>query len=215
MKTIAAALALSLACAPGLLSAQAVGFDGAWKEQRFKIFGSNDYALGGNSLGVTSNGSVSLLWRALPAAMRDKKSASWDWSVGTSVPATDLSRKGGDDRNLALYFIFLPEAAAQAAQDQGVRALLENPDVRVLMYIWGGSHSAGQIVASPYLGSRGRSMIMRPAGTGSASERVDLARDHQRAFGEPAQSLVGLAVSSDSDDTKTAVAASISGLRLQ
>ena len=131
------------------------------------------------------------------------------------MPATDLSRKGGDDRNLALYFIFLPETAAQSARNAGVRALLDNPDVRVLMYIWGGSHSAGQIVPSPYLGARGRSVILRPAGTGSASERVNLAQDHQRAFGEAAQTLVGLAVSSDSDDTKTRVAASISGLQLQ
>lgn len=214
MKIRPSLLACALALAPLVASAQQITFTDTWKEQRFAIFGSNDYALSGNTLGVTSEGTVSLLWTELPQSLWGKKQAAWDWSVQTSVPGTDLSRKGGDDRNLALYFIFLPEAAAQAAQSKGVRALLDNPDVRVLMYIWGGTHSAGQIVASPYLGSRGRSMIMRGAGTGSASERVDLARDHQRAFGEAAQSLVGLAVSSDSDDTNTTVSARLSGLRL-
>ncbi len=214
MNKFAAALVGLLLFAPALARAEQVDFGNAWKEQRFKIFGSNDYALGGSSLGVKSDGSVSLLWRSLPQSMWDSKTAAWDWSVETSVPATDLSRKGGDDRNLALYFIFLPEAAAQGAQSKGVRGLLENPDVRVLMYIWGGSHSAGQIVSSPYLGARGRSMILRGAGTGQASERVDLARDIKRAFGEEAQSLVGLAVSSDSDDTKTQVSAAISRLRI-
>jgi hypothetical protein len=215
MNKFATLFATLLALSPAIAGAQQVAFSSGWKEQRFAIFGSNDYTLGGNTLGVASDGTVSLLWTALPAAMQGKTGAAWDWSVNTSVPATDLSRKGGDDRNLALYFIFLPAAAAQSAQSAGVRSLLDNPEVRVLMYIWGGSHSAGQIVPSPYLGARGRSVIMRPAGTGTASERVDLARDHQRAFGAPAQTLVGLAVSSDSDDTKTKVAASISGLRLQ
>ena len=199
----------------GPASAQQIDFGSAWQEQRFAIFGSNDYALQGSSLGVRSDGTVSLLWRALPEGFAGTTQATWDWQVQTSVPPTDLSRKGGDDRNLALYFIFLPPEAAATARTAGVRALLDNPDVRVLMYIWGGSHAVGQIVPSPYLGARGRSMIRQNAGTGSASETVDLARDHQRAFGEAAQSLVGLAVSSDSDDTRTQIAAGIARLVLR
>jgi hypothetical protein len=83
------------------------------------------------------------------------------------------------------------------------------------MYVWGGAHSRGQILETPYLGERGRSVIMRGAGTGSASEAVDLAKDHMRAFGQPGQSLVGLAVSSDSDDTGAMIDAQISGLRIE
>ncbi len=215
MKKIAAAVACLLMVAPTLASSQQVSFGSNWKEQKFSLFGSNDFALNGGSLGVKSSDTVSLLWTALPQTMWVSTQASWDWAVDTSVPATDLSKKGGDDRNLAMYFIFLPEAAAQAAQGKGVRSLLDNPDVRVLMYIWGGSHTRGQILPSPYLGARGRSIIKRGAGTGTASEGVDLAQDYQRAFGEAAQRLVGLAVSADSDDTNTAISARISGLRLQ
>ncbi len=215
MKITAAALACLLMAAPSLASSQQVSFDSTWKEQKFSLFNSNDFALNGGSLGVKSNGTVSLLWTALPQAMWPKTQVSWDWAVDTSVPATDLSKKGGDDRNLSLYFIFLPEAAAQAAQGKGVKSLLDNPDVRVLMYIWGGSHARGQVVPSPYLGARGRSIIKRTAGTGTASEQVDLAQDYQRAFGAPVENLVGLAVSADSDDTSTEISARISGLRIQ
>lgn len=214
MKISAAVLACLLMVAPGLANSQQVTFDNNWKEQRFSLFGSNDFALNGGSLGVKSKGTVSLLWTALPQSMWPKAQASWDWAVDQSVPATDLSKKGGDDRNLAMYFIFLPQQAAQRAQNKGVKALLDNPDVRVLMYIWGGSHSRGDILRSPYLGTRGRSIIKRSAGTGTASERVNLAQDYQRAFGEPIQSLVGLAVSADSDDTKTESSAMISNLRV-
>ncbi|MDZ4134847.1 MAG: DUF3047 domain-containing protein [Paracoccaceae bacterium] len=43
---------------------------------------------------------------------------------------------------------------------------------------------------------------------------MDLAADYRRIFGGAAGALVGLAVSADSDDTRTAIRASISGLVL-
>ncbi|CAN0605112.1 unnamed protein product, partial [Ectocarpus sp. 12 AP-2014] len=39
--------------------------------------------------------------------------------------------------------------------------------------------------------------------------------DHRRAFGESPQNLVGIAVSSDSDDTDSEVNAQISRLRIE
>ena len=93
--------------------------------------------------------------------------------------------------------------------------MLDTPDVRVLLYVWGGAHTRGDVLPNPYLGARGRSVILRPAGTGGASERVDLARDHQRAFGQAPQNLVGIAISSDSDDTDSEVVARISRLRVE
>ena len=213
MKTFAIIAACALIT--GTAQAQQVKFDSSWTEQRFSMFSSNDYALRGNSLGVKSDGTVSLLWTSLPQSMWAKTRAKWNWSVEQSVPATNLSLKGGDDRNMSLYFIFLPEEAARSAKSKGVKALMSNPDARVLMYVWGGSHKRGQVVKSPYLGERGRSVIMRSSGAGSASESIDLAKDHRRAFGHAAQSLVGLAVSSDSDDTGSKVTAQISGLRIE
>ena len=209
--------ALAAACllATGTAQAYQVKFDNSWTEQRFSMFSSNDYALNGNSLGVVSDGTVSLLWTSVPESQWGKKTAKWNWSFDQSVPATNLSLKGGDDRNMSVYFIFLPEDVAQSVKNKGVKALMGNPDVRVLMYAWGGSHKRGQVIKSPYLGERGRTVVMRNAGAGSASEMIDLAKDHQRAFGTPAQSLVGLAVSSDSDDTGAKVIGQISGLKIE
>ncbi|MEX5729897.1 hypothetical protein Ga0609869_003250 [Rhodovulum iodosum] len=215
MRKLMTALVCLLATAPGMAEAGQIAFAEGWKEQRFSLLSSNDYALDGDSLGVRSDGTVSLLWTALPRDMWQGRRASWEWAVERSVPATDLTRRGGDDRNLSLYFLFLPEAAALEARGKGVRALLDNPQARVLMYVWGGAHPRGQVLPSPYLGARGRSVIQRQAGTGAAAERVDLRRDHRRAFGEPPQSLVGVAVSSDSDDTGTRVLARIADLRVE
>ena len=83
------------------------------------------------------------------------------------------------------------------------------------MYVWGGAHKLHQIVSSPHLGSRGQSIIKQLSGTGTWLERVNLRQDHKRAFSENAQSLVGLAVSSDSDDTRTEVLANITRLLIE
>ncbi len=196
-------------------SASQISFDTGWKHQRFSLFSGNDYDTNGASLRLVSDGSVSLLYRAVPAAFRATSSASWRWQVSTSVPPTDLAVKGGDDRNLALYFVFLPEAAAERLKGQSVTRLLSNDAVRVLVYVWGGDHARGAFLDSPYLGPRGKTVVLRPAGTGDTRERIDLARDYRRAFGGDVTSLVGLAVSGDSDDTDSRIVANISGLTLR
>jgi len=205
-------LALSTA-----ISAQAgpVNFSNGWQEQRLSLFSSNDYVFGQN-LGLVSEGSVSIAWSRVDRADWGTDGASWSWTVEQSVPATDLSQKGGDDRNISLYFVFVPEALAPGLEGANIRSLLGNEDVRIMQYAWGGNHSRGQVIRSPY-GPQGQgvTIALRQAGTGSFSENVDLAADYARAFGGEKGALVGLAVSGDSDDTDTVIRAAIGSLTLR
>ena len=205
-------LAASLTAAS--LSAGPVSFSSGWSEQRLSLFSSNDYRFG-NQLSMTSDGSVSIAWTRLPRSEWGATGASWTWNVQQSVPATSLAQKGGDDRNLALYFVFLPEDVAAGMEGAGIRQLLGNPDVKTLIYTWGGNHGRGQMIQSPYLPGQGMTVALRPAGTGSHSESVNLARDYANAFGGQPGALVGLAVSGDSDDTSSVIQAAITGLSLQ
>jgi hypothetical protein len=191
-----------------------IDFGKGWTEQRFSLFSSNSFDPRGASLEIESNGTVSLLWKRLLPRFWQTSKASWRWQVRQGVPATDLTRKGGDDRNLALYFIFLPKHAAEAAGNAGISALLDAAGARVLMYVWG-DHPVGAILSTPYRGERGRTVVRRGIGTGIADEAIDLANDYRAAFGEPPESLVGLAVSADSDDTGTRIVASIGNLILR
>ncbi|SEW23706.1 Protein of unknown function [Cognatiyoonia koreensis] len=191
-----------------------VSFASGWAEQRLSLFSSNDYSFG-NQLSMVSNGSVSIAWTRLPRSEWAATGAAWTWAVEQSVPATSLAQKGGDDRNIALYFVFLPESAAEGLEGAGIRQLLGRSDVRTLIYTWGGNHGQGQFIQSPYLPGQGVTVALRQAGTGSHSENVNLARDYTNAFGGQPGALVGLAVSGDSDDTSSVIRAAISGLRLQ
>jgi hypothetical protein len=191
-----------------------VAFDGSWREQGFFRLNSNDYSQDGGSLQVVSDGTVSLLWRPVPEPLRGATRAAWSWSVVESVPATDLSRRGGDDRNLALYFAWTDAATAATLDPSRGAALLRDPATRVLVYVWGGASARGTVQQSPYLPSL-RTIVLRPAGTGRHGESVDLAADYARAFGGEPGVLVGLGVSADSDDTRTRVRAAIGGLDLR
>lgn len=208
------ALALALLLAAPAHANGPVAFDEAWSEQNFRLFSGNDYRMAGSAMEVQSDGAVSLVWRVLPQAFWTARRASWDWAVEAGVPATDLGVKGGDDRNLALYFVFLPEAEARAMIGRpNVRKLLGSEAARVLVYVWGGTRAG--MFDSPYLGARGKTVVLRAAGEGAHGEGVDLAADYARAFGGTAPALVGLAVSADSDDTGSVIRARVAGLRLE
>ena len=210
---LASALSLATLVA-GPSRAGPVSFAGGWQEQRLQLFGSNDYTLG-TDLGVASDGAVSLLWTRTAPADWSSRAASWSWRVDEGVAATDLSVRGGDDRNLSLYFVFLPEEVARTMEGAGIAALNGRAEVRILQYVWGGTAPRGTRFGSPYAPGQGVNVILRPAGTGAFSESVDLAADFRAAFGAEPSALVGLAVSADSDDTGGRIRAAVGSLVLR
>ncbi|MFQ3184076.1 MAG: hypothetical protein ACI901_001175 [Octadecabacter sp.] len=192
-----------------------ISFGGSWSEQKLQLFSSNDYSFNGGSLNIVSKGTVSLAWTRTVSDDWGARAASWNWAVDQSVPATDLRLKGGDDRNISIYFVFLPEADAVNMGDANIRQLNENPNVRILQYVWGGNHARGDVQQSPYAPGQGANVILRQAGTGTNTENVDFARDFAKAFGSTPGALVGIAVSADSDDTDSTIRASVSNLTLR
>ncbi|MEJ5218597.1 DUF3047 domain-containing protein [Cognatishimia sp. D5M38] len=208
------AFAALIAALPSLgAAAEIVPFDGSWKEQGFLRLFSNDYFQRGGQLDVVSDGTVSLLWRPLDRSQRSAQAASWAWRVQEGVTPTDLTFKGGDDRNLAVYFVFVDPDRAEALAGGSARRILREGSARALIYVWGGQHNRGAILLSPY-SSQLRTKVLRGSGAGAHLETVDLVADYRAAFGGSPGTLVGLAVSADSDDTEGKIVASISNLIL-
>jgi hypothetical protein len=207
------ALFAALICSYSFAEAEQVTFSDNWNEQAFSLFSSNGFGLNADTLDISSEGTVSILWKMLPPSMWEANQANWDWAVETSVPPTDLTLKGGDDRNLSIYFVFLPQEDLPKSTGK-LTDLLNNKNVRVLMYVWGGDHDRGEVLPSPYLEESGKSIILQRAGTGKASEQVNLANDFRRAFGKNSEKLVGIALSADSDDTRSTIISSISNLQI-
>ncbi|MEM6381254.1 MAG: DUF3047 domain-containing protein [Pseudomonadota bacterium] len=180
-----------------------ISFSG-WRSWEFNGISPTQFAPSGSTLSVTAQQSSSVLYGVVPTNARAATQATWQWQVSQAVGATNLARRGGDDRALALYFVFVDADTAARFGDQtpALSRLLGMRNGRTLIYVWGGQSGRGAILDSPYLRSRGKTIVLRSAGTaGWTNETVDLAGDHQRAFGSPSQTLVALGVSSDSDDT--------------
>lgn len=196
--------------------AEPLQFTSEWREQGFPRLRNNRYGLEGNRLDIVSDQAVSVLYRALPESRWSARSAQWNWAVDQSVPPTDLRLKGGDDRNISIYFVFMDEASARrAGPNPRLRSLLGNRNARLLVYVWGGDHARGAVLESPYLENRGATLILRGAGMGAHGEEVDLAADYARVFGGAPEALVGIAVSADSDDTQSIIRARISDMVLR
>ncbi|MGY6695718.1 MAG: DUF3047 domain-containing protein [Roseinatronobacter sp.] len=196
-------------------SANTVSFDSAWDHLTFRRLAPNRFELRPSRLTVISDGASSILYRILPAQQRDATRARWDWEVESSVPPSDLSQIGNDDRNLGMFFVSMPSAqAANVREGSSISALLRNRAVKVLMYTWGGNQAPGTVVPSPHAPDRLRNLITRRPETGRFSESVDLAQDFPRVFNQPLETLVAVAVSSNSENTPGLVRAHISNLTL-
>ena len=159
-------------------------------------------ASGNDTVLVQTNAGVGVLWHPVPARYANAGMARWRWRVTEGVGATDLTKKGGDDRALAIYFAFADDA--DAAGDVDLMELLSHEQGHLLIYVWGGAERPGTMLQLPYFNGRGRSIVKRAANAKAGvwfDELADVRGDFRRAFGRAPGRLVAVAVSSDADDT--------------
>lgn len=153
------------------------------------------------SLQIVADAAVGWLWRPVAASDAHSTRAQWAWRVEEGVGPTDLTRRGSDDRPVAVYFVF--GEPKDAGSDPAT--LLRAGPTRALVYVFGGSHPRGTVLASPHMGSRGRFLMLQPADGPRRQwleERVDLVADFRRAFAGHPPALIAVVISSDSDDTR-------------
>jgi hypothetical protein len=175
---------------------------------------------------LTAHGQASLIARPLQGGA---SCLSWRWRVDAGPPPTDLARRGGDDRAIAVAIGFagFGPQAGMAVRAQHAAAQMANGQSRlprsVLMYVWGGTGQEGKAAASGFFVSpwgHGLSMmrVVQPAQAPRGQwveERVDLGADWRAAFGgDQVPPVIELMISTDSDDTGTRVEAQVKNIRL-
>ena len=207
-------------CAPtNATAATAVPFGpdlaaNGWQLMRFPRRTATRFtAQGPGTLLINADRAVAVLWRLMMPVERNPVAAQWRWRVDKGVGPTDLSRKGGDDRAIAVYFVF--SDTREQSKAVGLRDVMRSGQARFLIYVWGGDAPKGRMLPAPYLGENARAIVLKsardPIGRWS-SERADLGADYRKAFNAEAPALVAVAISSDSDDTSGTNAAAISDL---
>jgi len=152
---------------------------------------------------------------------------AWRWRVDAGPPTTDLTRRGGDDRAVAVsvgFAGFGPQMGfGTRAQHTIAQAAAGDHRLSrsILMYVWGGTGREapeGSFFASPWTGGLSRVRVMRPADALRGQwveERVNLGADWRAAFaGQEVPDLQELIISTDSEDTNSRVDARVENLRL-
>lgn len=161
---------------------------------------------GDGAIEIAADSGFALLYRRIADEETGARILRWRWRVDVSTPPTDLSRRGADDRPLAVHVWFPDEEASFFRRiGQGLAGSLRGIPLRgkVLTYVWGGIDHRGDQIPNPYLDADGVIITLRPANTATGlwyAERVDLAADFERAFGHAPPKPSHLAISADSDD---------------
>lgn len=162
--------------------------------------GASFSASGKDAVVVETAGGIGLLWHAVPRQVAQAEDARWRWQKTQGVGPTDLTRKGGDDRVLAVYFAFAKPSDAGT----DLTTLLRKGRAQVLLYVWGGAAKPETVLQLPYFDGRGRTIVKRAANAKPGiwfDEQAAVRSDFKRAFGKAPGHLVAVAISSDADDT--------------
>ena len=194
--------------------------DAGWTLMTFPGRPATRFTGGGDdAIEVVAESSAALLYTEVTGADRRKPVLTWRWRVDETLPATDLTRRGGDDRPLAVHICF-PAAQRETGLWARLGGMVRDlagglPDGKVLTYVWGGAQQRGARFANPYLAEDGAMIVLRPGESATGTwyeERIDFRADFERVFGYPPPAPDFIAVSGDSDDTMGRSSGRIAGL---
>lgn len=172
---------------------------------------------------IDTDNSVSIAYLPFsspPVNLKRTPYLTFSWQrLGPAVD-TGLTKKGGDDRTLAVYVAFPYQPERASFKERLLRPFVEASEGdeapgRVLTYLWGGGQRRGGWFENPYTGSAGWMQIVQlPTDPEQVwfSHRIDVRTDFMNRFGYPPPNPSYIAIAADSDDTKVKFSAQVRSL---
>ena len=164
---------------------------------------------GRNAVLGESDSAASMLRQNLRMEPAELGSLGFSWKVPQMIAGADMTQRDSDDSPVRVVLAFEGDrskfSAKNAMLSELALALTGEPlPYATLMYVWG-SHSAPESVIVNTRTDRIRKVVIE-----SGPARLDRWLDYQRdiradyikAFGEPPGALVGIAIMTDSDNTR-------------
>ena len=132
----------------------------------------------------------------------------WRWKVENLLTRSDVTRKSGDDYPARLYITFEydPEKVnlGRKLKYKAGRALFGDIPIAALNYIWDSKTPVGTVVDNAYTDFA--KMIVVETGAAKVGvwveESRNVYRDYKQAFGEDPPMINGIAIMTDTDNTK-------------
>ena len=132
----------------------------------------------------------------------------WRWKVDNVLQHSDVALKEGDDFPARLYITFAYDpdkvSFSKKLKFKAGQALFGDIPIAALNYIWETKTPVGTIVENAYTDFA--KMVIVESGTQKVGMWIDEERniyeDYKKAFGEPPPMINGVAIMSDTDNTK-------------
>ncbi len=185
-----------------------------WKPLTFKkIERHTAYTLVKQGEGVAvkavSENASSGLTREIKINPKEFPIIQWRWKVTNVYKNGDVTRKEGDDYPARIYitFEYNPNKVSffEKAQYEAVNLFYgQYPPIAAINYIWESKAPKGTMVPNPYTDK----VIMFVVESGTdrlntwVTEERNLYQDYKKAFGEEPPMISGVAIMTDTDNTK-------------
>jgi hypothetical protein len=170
---------------------------------------------------AVATSSASLLRRKLHLGPQDLGTARFSWRVPELIAGADMGLRDADDSPVRIILAFEGDRSQLSQRDALLSELAltltgEAMPYATLMYVWCNTRPAGTILRAPR-SDRVRKLVVEsgPAGLGRWLDyERDISADFERAFGEKPGALVGVAIMTDTDNTRSTTRAWYGPVRL-
>jgi hypothetical protein len=158
---------------------------------------------------AVSDASSSGLTREITIDPKEYPFIQWRWKVTNIYKQGDVSKKAGDDYPARIYITFEYDPSQvgffEKAKFEAARMLYgQYPPSGAINYIWESKAPKGTLVPNPY--TERAMMFVVESGTekldGWVSEERNVFEDYKKAFGKEPPRISGVAIMTDSDNTK-------------
>lgn len=165
---------------------------------------------GREAMAVRAVASASMLRQTLRIEPQDLGHLRFSWKVPDLIAQADLGQRETADSPVRVVLAFEGERSRLSLKDSMLselaRALTGEPmPYATLMYVWCNTRAPGSVIVNPRTG-RIRKLVVE-SGRANLNQWLDYERDiradFMQAFGEPPGPLVGIAIMTDSDNTRT------------
>ncbi len=169
-----------------------------------------------------SSSSASMLRQAVHIQPDQLGSLQFEWRVDRLIDGADMRQRDAEDSPVRLILVFDGDRQRFSAQNNALSELTlaltgEPMPYATLMYVWCNDCPTESVIVNPRT-DRIRKLAVEsgPARVGQwSSHRRNIRADFEKAFGEQPGALLGLALMTDTDNTRSSTRAWYGDIRLE
>lgn len=174
------------------------------------------------ALKAQAKSSASMLRQRLHIAPEKLGTLQFEWQVEQLIDGADMSQRDTEDSPVRLILVFDGDRSRFSAKNALLSELThgltgEPMPYATLMYVWCNACTPESVIVNPRT-DRVRKLPLEsgPAHLGQwRSYRRDIRADFEKAFGEAPGALLGLAIMTDTDNTRSTTRAWYGAVRLE